>query len=174
MINTYKEDLKNRIGVLLDFFKTVMDVLKRPKVKKKCIYLFLTVFIYISLMLITEFWLSDVRMFTYALQVRYWYTWVVSLVLLIFFDQYFVSLANTIGNALGIVTGQVIGDWIVYLNSYKIYSDMDAEEYYWLTYHYGGSIYIKTVLIFLIVSSVVQIIRYYKNKENNRFKRIHL
>ena len=95
--------------------------------------------------------LADVYLFEWTGRRFYLYIWV-SLPFFIFVLKDFVAAwIITIGNLAGVVIGQLWGDYLIYINSFKITPEMDAEMVYHLQYHYGAFIWLFIILACFIL-----------------------
>jgi len=105
---------------------------------------------------------KDIYLFEWTARNRYLYIWVLIAILTIFGKKY-TALSLTVGNLIGIIAGQLSGDYIKNENIKKITETMEAHEVYRLHTHYGFYIWVLTLVIFLVIGVVVQ-----RNSNKNR------
>jgi hypothetical protein len=70
-----------------------------------------------------------------------------------------VGFALTIGNIIGIVVGQILGDMLRNANVKTIVITMDEEQKYLLSYHYGAFIWFFVIFIIFVASILCETIR---------------
>lgn len=93
--------------------------------------------------------------FNWTAENNYLYIWVLVL-FLVFFKKYVIAYSLSIGNLLGVIAGQHLGDYIITINLSKITSYTSNEEAYHLNYHYGIFIWSIIVIVFFIIGIIVQ------------------
>lgn len=98
--------------------------------------------------------LKELYLFRWTADNRYLYLWIVVLILSVL-DKIPISLALTIGNVVGVLLGQFIGDEIRYRNIQKITENMNLEQRAYLHIHHGFTIWIVTVLVSFIVGVTI-------------------
>ena len=118
---------------------------------KQIVTLLITLSIFVAMKAISMRFLADVYLFEWTGRRFYLYIWV-SLPFFIFVLKDFVAAwIITIGNLAGVVIGQLWGDYLIYINSFKITPEMDAEMVYHLQYHYGAFIWLFIILACFIL-----------------------
>lgn len=125
--------------------------------KSKLIALIVTVAVFGVLYIISQAFLKSVYLFEWASRGLYYYIWVPAL-LLIAFDKPIISYSITFGNVLGLIVGQLLGDFIRTRNMALITPETPPDQEYFLSYHKGAFIWIITVLICAALGIAVQII----------------
>lgn len=145
------------------FFKSILDGIKQPGLKRTCFYLLLIGLIYLVLYILAKIMPDEIWMFRGTANVQFGYLWFFS-IFLILGNFNLIAMSLTFGNFVGIVIGQFLGDSIQYLNSFKITEDMTAAERHALTFHCGYSIWIITIFVFLIGSIVITVAKNHKHK----------
>lgn len=108
--------------------------------------------------------LSDVYLFEWTS--RYWYfgIWLMAILLIIVKKQV-IAVALTLGNLVGVVAGQVVGDLMLSAAIQKITPDMNAGQAAQLHLHHGVEIWLVTILIFCLTGLLLQLIYQKRAKE---------
>lgn len=106
----------------------------------------LTVGIYTVLYLLSRTILADVYLFDWTAHNKYLYFWLISL-LFIFWKKYFVAFYITFGNLVAIIIGELLGDLIIFINSFRISPGLDPMLLSHYQTHYGVFIWLALVLI---------------------------
>ena len=70
--------------------------------------------------------------------------------------MYRAALITTVGNWAGILIGQVLGDFIIKINSTKITPDMYVGKVWQLKTHHGVLIWLAVFLISFIIGIIVK------------------
>ncbi|MDR1355816.1 MAG: hypothetical protein LBJ43_06150 [Propionibacteriaceae bacterium] len=101
--------------------------------------------------------LKDIYLFNWTARHRYWNAWIL-VVVFSAFRKPILSFAVTIGNIVGIVLGQVLGDYIKMRRIQLITDDMDEATKWGLRTNYGVFIWLVTILTFLVIGTRISII----------------
>lgn len=120
------------------------------KAKKTILAAVLTLAIYTALYLLSKTILADVYLFAWTAWNKYLYFWLVSLAFIIF-QKYFIAFYITIGNIIAVLFGELLGDLIIYINTFRITPDMQPYTIERYTTHYGAFIWLALVLLALII-----------------------
>lgn len=83
--------------------------------------------------------------------------WLIAIVF-IMANKIFISFSVTIGNLIGLILGQYVGDWIRNKTMSQIVPSMDAQTIYELHYHSGVEIWLLTIASFLLTGIVMNCI----------------
>lgn len=150
----------------MGFWNRISNVINKNRFTRLISYLFLTALVYFVMILWDKFLPDDLWMFHEAADISFLYMWLIS-ISLIACDQNVVAMAITIGNAVGIVIGQFLGDLVYSFNSFKVTDDMDVQAIHHLMQHRGIFIWIYTILLFTIVSVLLEIVWYKRRKSIN-------
>ena len=102
--------------------------------KSKINQIILIVILYLPLYLVSQYYLEHIYFYEWSARHLYLYTWVIAS-LLVLLNRSLPALTLSIGNLIGVILGQHLGDWIKARNMAKISSDMSAEELYQLQKH---------------------------------------
>lgn len=106
---------------------------------------------FISLFLISKLFLSDIYLFEWTARHHYLFLWV-AVILLVLIDRVHLATALTIGNVVGVLVGQFLGDLIRNQSLSQITPEMSGEEVYRLSHHPGFEIWLATIgVCFLVV-----------------------
>jgi hypothetical protein len=87
---------------------------------------------------------------------RYLYVWVLVIVLTVL-KKPIISAALTLGNVLGLLIGQTLGDFLRNMQMQKITADMEPGDVAMLSQHNGWFIWICTILVFLTAGIVITV-----------------
>lgn len=124
--------------------------------KKTCLGFLLIVFLaYVVCYLLSQTVLHEIYLFEWTAAHYYLCLWVVS-VTFCFLEMYKAVLITTAGNWAGILIGQVLGNFIVKINTTKITPDMYIGKVWQLKTHYGVLIWLAVFLISFIIGIIVE------------------
>ncbi|MBD5128526.1 MAG: hypothetical protein HDT43_01155 [Ruminococcaceae bacterium] len=132
--------------------------------KNKAAALIIGVVVFGVLYLLSRTVLESVYLFEWTSRNLYCYVWVLAAALIVF-DKLIVSYSVTLGNLLGVVIGQYLGDFIKAQRVKEITPETTPDMVHELSMHYGAGIWAITVLACLAVGITVQIIT---NKRRKR------
>lgn len=121
--------------------------------KNTLLILQLTTFIILYLLSNTVF--KNVYLYKWTADHLYLYIWIPVIILTILNKKY-ISLSLTIGNLVGIIIGELLGEYIRNENIKKITEITPPHEVYRLQSHYGFFIWLLILLTFLIAGILVQ------------------
>ena len=118
---------------------------------KTCFSFLLIVFsAYVMCYLLSQTVFHEVYLFEWTADHYYLFLWAAP-VTFCFLEMYKAALITTIGNWAGILTGQVLGDFIIKINTAKITPDMYIGKVWQLKTHYGVLIWLAVFLISFII-----------------------
>lgn len=86
------------------------------------------------------------------------YLWVVVMILAYFEHYYMVTILN-VANIIGIFVGQFLGDYLMAKNIASITEGMSNQEIAQAHYHHGVAIWIITILIITILAYILNYIQ---------------
>lgn len=124
----------------------------RRKEKALCI----SAFIFVGLYFLSKTSFRGLYLFEWTARHSYLCLWAVA-ILLICFGKIRLSLLITIGNVIGVFVGQYGGDLLKNINMQKIEANMDAGKVYQLRQHHGVTIWILTIVIFIMIYMAVNL-----------------
>ena len=101
---------------------------------------------------------KGVYVFEWALKNHYAFLWIIIPVVTLFDIKWGAVL--TVSNIICMIFGQVYGDYKYYKNVALITPDMDAEQVYHLSYHYGVFDWIYSLLLIASVYGLFRIVRH--------------
>lgn len=126
--------------------------------KRKVIDAVVQLAVFLVLYLVSMNVLNDVYLLEWTARNKYLFIWVF-VVIYIFANKRISAYALTIGNILGIIIGQLLGDYILRQNMGDMIPDIDPEIAYQLTTHYGAFIWMAVVFVFAILGPVIDMIQ---------------
>lgn len=129
--------------------------------KKRYLFLLANEGSFLILYLVSTFFLRDVYLPEWTADNRYLYLWVAP-IFLDLLEYHWVSVSISLGNLAGVIFGQVIGDFIVRMNTAKITPEMLPGQAQQLRTHPGFLIWLGVVVLFIIAGIVLQ-----KNHQEN-------
>ena len=103
--------------------------------------------------------LRDVYLFEWMRRENYLFVWIIVAVVALF-GKYYAAGIITGGYIVGIIVGQVLGDFINTQTIKKITDDMPYEQVDSLMSHYGFQIWAVVFLISIIVACIVQALQH--------------
>lgn len=104
--------------------------------------------------LVSQLFFKDLFLFNWTSHYFYWHIWVLAL-LFVYFRKMISAYFIVIGNTIGILIGQFVGDALRNKNMLKITTDMSVEEKYHLGHHPGVEIWLMSIIVFLIISFII-------------------
>ena len=113
-------------------------------------FLLFVFFAYGSCYLLSQTVLHEIYLFEWTADHFYLYLWVIPAAFC-FLNKFWAAISTTIGNWVGILIGQVLGDLIIKINAAKITPDMYVGKAWQLRTHYGVLIWLAVFLLSLIV-----------------------
>ncbi len=126
--------------------------------KNKIYALIITAIVFLGLYLVSTTYLQEFYLFEWTADNHYLYVWVIAIVLILV-NKIRTSFALTLGNFVGILIGQFLGEWMLNQNIRKIVPGMDAQTVAELKYtHRGFEIWLLTMVIFLILNKVLTLL----------------
>lgn len=128
--------------------------LAKSKVKVLVPQLLIFLLLYFISMFILD---SRFYLFRWTADNRYLYIWVLITILTVF-DKEYIALFLTVGNIVGVIAGQFLGDYIEIVNLGRITPEM-TDEMIWssgLMHHRGFEIWITALIIALIAGIIWQ------------------
>ncbi len=125
--------------------------------KNKIYALIITAIVFLGLYLVSTTFLQELYLFEWTADNHYLYVWVIAVVLILV-NKIRTSFALTLGNFIGTLIGQFLGDWMRYESMKKIIPGMDAGIEAQLRLHYGVPIWLLTMTIFLILNKVLTLL----------------
>lgn len=132
--------------------------------KKKIIAFIAAIIVYLGLQVLSMTTLSEVYTFKWLADHLYCYTWIAVLVL-VALDRTPLSYYLTFGNLIGTIVGELLGSFIREQRMSKITSEMTVEEIHERSMHYGVLIWLITIIAFLVVGIIVNIILSKRRKQ---------
>lgn len=141
-----------------------LNPFKQMNKKELLVFTALQLASFMIIYILTRTVCSDIYLLEWTADKLYLYIWV-PIILLSLFKKTIIASALTIGNVLGILMGQLIGDAIRYFNMQKITDVMKEEQRYYLMSHKGVYIWIFTILIFLIFGVIISSIKKRKQQK---------
>lgn len=121
----------------------------RQTLKTRFLYSIITIIVFLSLYLISKLFFSKSYLLEWTARHMYMGIWIIAIILLLF-NKIKIGFSITIGNILGILIGQFLGDWIRHKNMLKTTTNTKPEIAYRLQHHLGVEIWILT--LFLVVT----------------------
>lgn len=98
--------------------------------------------------------LANVYLFEWTARHYYLLLWVAALALG-FSKAKILSYSITLGNLVGLVIGQLLGDFIVAQRVAQLPPDVGGSTQYWANYHHGVLIWLIVVLAFFLAGLVL-------------------
>lgn len=132
------------------------DIFTRNPGKKLTAFI-TAVIVYLGLQVLSMTALSEVYTFKWMADHLYCCTWI-SVIVLIAFDCASLSYYVTFGNLIGTIVGELLGGFIREQRMGKITPEMEAGEIHERSIHYGVLIWLITIIVFLAVGIIVNII----------------
>lgn len=132
--------------------------------RKKLIAFITAVIVYLGLQVLSMTALSEVYTFKWMADHLYCYTWI-SVLVLIAFDCTSLSYYITFGNLVGTIIGELLGSFIREQRMSKITPEMNVEEVHERSIHYGVLICLITIIAFLVVGIIINIILSKRRKQ---------
>lgn len=132
--------------------------------RKKLIAFITAVIVYLGLQVLSMTALSDIYTFKWMADHLYCYTWI-SVFVLIAFDCTSLSYFVTFGNLIGTIVGELLGGFIKEERMGDITTEMEAGEIHERSIHYGVLIWLITIIAFLAVGIIVNIILSKRRKQ---------
>ena len=123
--------------------------------KKRSLFLLANAGSFLILYLISAFFLQDIYLPDWTAQNHYLYLWVAPF----FLDlsgYHWVSVSISLGNLAGVIFGQVMGDFIVRINTAKITPEMTPGQAQQLRTHPGFLIWLGVIVLFTIAGIILQ------------------
>lgn len=141
----------NLLVVVTILFTTLYFVLRRPdsRIKPNIRMMLLHMFCFLILYAVSVRFFDDWYLFEWMSRNLYAYLWIIVLICDCI-DKCYAASLMTAGNVIGIVFGQLHGDWVRNYNIAKITSDMSAEQVARLHYHHGVFMWLACILIILV------------------------
>lgn len=125
------------------------------KQRQNVILAFLLFFVYLLLYILSRTILSDRYLFEWTS--RHWYLGICLIaVLLVFFKKQVVAVAMTVGNLVGVLFGQTVGNYIQLENVEKITYAMSEGQKAKLHTHYGVALWLGIILVSLLTGIILQ------------------
>lgn len=113
---------------------------------KQFVTLLITLSIFVAMKVISMRFLADVYLFEWTGRRFYLYIWL-SLPFFIFVMKDLIAAwIITIGNVAGVIIGQLWGDYLIYINSFKITPETNDATYWYLMNHKGAFIWLFIIL----------------------------
>lgn len=113
---------------------------------KQIVTLLITLSIFVAMKVISMRFLADVYLFEWTGRRFYLYIWL-SLPFFIFVMKDLIAAwIITIGNVAGVIIGQLWGDYLIYINSFKITPETNDATYWYLMNHKGAFIWLFIIL----------------------------
>jgi len=128
--------------------------INKLKIKNLALQLSIFSFLYFISMVILD---RSFYLFRWTADNRYLYIWVM-VGFLIIFDKKNIACILTVGNVIGVLLGQFLGDYIQSINMAKITPEM-TDEMIWssgLMSHPGFHIWIFTLFLSLVIALFIQ------------------
>lgn len=132
--------------------------------RKKLIAFITAVIVYLGLQVLSMTALSEVYTFKWMADHLYCYTWI-SVLVLIALDCTSLSYYITFGNLVGTIIGELLGSFIREQRMSKITPEMNVEEVHERSIHYGVLICLITIIAFLVVGIIINIILSKRRKQ---------
>lgn len=129
---------------------------------KKIINTVLLLGIFVAVYFLATIFGNDLYMFGW-LAYNFHFQWLIcaAILILLLLKKRILAIFISIGNFIGIIGGQFIGDWIRDINIAKIYDEMSAEQKHQLSNHPGVFIWLLILLILTALGCAL----YYFGKE---------
>lgn len=140
----------------MDFCYRVLDRIRNMDRKINIKQLLIAILQFLSfavLYIISMTVLKEIYLFEWTARHLYIFLWVFVLILT-FNRKYLISIAIAIGNIVGIIAGQFLGDYIRDERIRSISNNMTNEEIYKLQHHPGVEIWVATIFIFVILATL--------------------
>ncbi len=115
----------------------------------RCTATAITIMVFGCLYALSQTLLHDVYMFEWMVRNLYYFIWIPALICAVF-NKIALSHAITFGNLVGVIAGQLLGDFIVSYNIICITPD--------ITVHHGTFIWMIIVLVFVVAGILLQIV----------------
>lgn len=122
--------------------------------KKILLHIIIQLLIFVGLFSISRSLLYNIYLYEWTSKHLYCGTWIIMLILCVR-KKVDVAWFITAGNVLGIVIGQLLGDFIKNIRMKKITVETSAEDVYQLSHHYGVFIWILFVFIIFLVGELL-------------------
>lgn len=123
--------------------------------KKRSLFLLANAGNFLILYWISTFFLRNVYLPGWTAQNHYLYLWVAPIVLDLL-ELHWVSVSISLGNLAGVIFGQVMGDFIVRINTAKITPEMAPGQAQQLRTHPGFLIWLGVVALFTAAGIILQ------------------
>ena len=123
--------------------------------KKRYAFLLANAGSFLILYLVSIVFLRDVYLPDWTAQNHYLYLWIAPIILDLL-DLHWASVSISLGNLAGVVFGQIIGDFIVRINTAKITPEMAPGQAQQLRTHPGFLIWLGFLLIFTAAGIYLQ------------------
>jgi len=134
-----------------------MDNIFTRNIKNKIITFAVCIGVYIALQLLSSTILNGIYTFEWMARNLYCYTWLPVIVLIVF-NKTLMAYFITIGNLIGTIIGELLGSCLREQRMSGITSDMNGSEIALRSYHHGVSIWLITIIAFVVVGIIVNII----------------
>lgn len=125
------------------------------KIKRKRRLIVLFVALFLMVYLLSLLILNDYYLFEWTARHYYLYIWLLGF-FLIYLKKDNYAVALSISNIIGIVVGQLLGDYLREQNMLKITSQSDNETIYRLSKHYGVLIWIIIIMVSMIIFATIK------------------
>lgn len=134
-----------------------MDNIFTRNLKNKLIALTAAAAVFGVLYLISMTLLNKVYLFEWTARNLYCYVWVAVAVLIVL-DKLRIAYAVTLGNLLGVIIGQYLGDLIKAQRVKQITPETTPDMTYELSTHYGVNIWAITIIVCAAAGIAAQVI----------------
>jgi len=144
---------------------SIKKVFIKINLNKLWLFIFLQLLSFVILYILGNTVLQNVYLIKWAAHNYFLFIWILVIIFSLLQKKY-ISFAITIGNLIGIIIGQLLGDMIRNKRILMINDAMDEGQKYFLSHHYGAFIWFITVIIFLVTGIILEIIykQYLKSK----------
>ena len=133
-----------------------LDYKEGIEINRTCIKAFLITMIpFLLLYAFSKSVLGDVYLFEWTARRYYCGVWFIVL-LLVVFNHRTVSYSLSVGNAMGIAAGQLIGDRIIAIRTADITTRSTPEEVYLAHEHYGVFLWLMILMLSFVAGIVIE------------------
>lgn len=116
------------------------------------------------LYVITEMFLQDVYLFEWIVDNNFLYLWVLTSLFAVF-GKKIIAISVSYLSILVIPIISFIDEYYIALRKSQITADMTNEELYYVSYHSGAYVWIISVIVLIILSSIISfVLKKRKNK----------
>lgn len=141
----------------MDFCYSILDLKMIAIRKHKTYSLITTIVIFFALYFVSKIYLQDMYLFEWTQRHYYLGMWIIAIGLILG-NRILISFSISVGNFVGVLLGQYVGDWIKELTMSQIVSGMDPETVYQLQHHPGVEIWLLTIGIFFLIGAITTLI----------------